>query len=373
MRRRPPVGVPLPLPFTLCCDSARGTHTHHFMKLRVGIIGLGEVWEKSHRPALRSLSDRFEVRAVCAEVAHLAQQAARDLNAEEVSGFRALCQREDVEAVLLFSPEWYGPLPIYAACEAGKAIYCASAFDLKPEQADDVRQRVEAAGVAFMAEFPRRLAPATVRLKELIATRLGSPKMLFCHRRVPQERSGKNHRQRPNECPAAMREMMELVDWCRYVVGADATSVFGVKHYNADGDEDYQMMNLDFSAPGKLGHGPTAQISSGQYMPSHWPEAASFRPPAALQVACERGIAFIDLPYALTWFDEAGRHMEALDSERPVGEALLLNFHRAVTSLVLRTVDLEDTYRALRIVQAAQHSAQEGKRIAFDFSTRNRG
>jgi predicted dehydrogenase len=341
------------------------------MKLRVGIIGLGEIWEKSHRPALRTLSDRYEVRAVCAEVAHLAQQAARDFHAEEVSGFRALCQRDDVEAVLLFSPEWYGPLPIYAACEAGKAIYCASAFHLQPEQADDVRQRVETAGVAFMAEFPRRLAPATMRLKELIATRLGRPRLMFCHRRVPQERT-KNLRQQANECPAAMREMMELVDWCRYVVGVEATSVLGVKHYSDrdDGEEDYQMMNLDFSEPGKVGHGPTAQISSGQYMPAHWPEASSFRPPAALQVACERGIAFIDLPYSLTWFDEAGRHMEALDSERPVGEALLLSFHRAVTSLVLRTVDLEDTYRALRIVQAAQQGAVEGKRIALDFSSR---
>jgi predicted dehydrogenase len=342
------------------------------MKLRVGIIGLGETWEKSHRPALRALSDRFEVRAVCAEVAHLAQQAARDFQADEVSGFRALCQRDDVEAVLLFSPEWYGPLPIYAACEAGKAIYCASAFDLQPEQADDVRRRVEEAGIAFMAEFPRRLAPATVRLKELIATRIGKPRLLFCHRRVPQERL--KARQRECECPAALREMMELVDWCRYVVGSEATSVCGVKHYeNGSTSVDYQMMNLDFSAPGQVGHGATAQISSGQYMPAHWPEASSFRPPAALQVACERGIAFVDLPYTLTWFDEAGRHMEALESERPVGEALLVNFHRAVTSLVLRTVDLEDAYRALRIIQAMEQSAKEGRRIAFDFSARPTG
>jgi predicted dehydrogenase len=340
------------------------------MKLRVGIIGLGELWEKSHRPALRALSDRFEIRAVCAEVAHLAQQAARDFRADEVSGFRALCQRDDVEAVLLFSPEWYGPLPIYAACEAGKAIYCASAFDLKPEQAHDVRRRVEEAGVAFMAEFPRRLAPATIRLKELMATRLGKPRLMFCHRRASVEKEkAKNQRRRSGECPATVREMMELVDWCRYVVGSEATSVFGVKHYSASGEaEDYQMMNLDFSEPGRLGHGPTAQISSGHYMPAHWPEAAPFRPPAALQVACEKGIAFVDLPSTLTWFDDAGRHMESLESERPVGEALLLQFHRAVTSLVLRTADLDDTYRALRVVQGADCSAAQGRRVWFDRS-----
>ena len=30
------------------------------MKLRVGIVGLGPLWEKPHLPALRSLADRFE-------------------------------------------------------------------------------------------------------------------------------------------------------------------------------------------------------------------------------------------------------------------------------------------------------------------------
>ena len=303
------------------------------------------------------------------EVAHLAHQAAHRFSSgrsKRVS--RLFCQRSDIEAVLLFSPEWFGPLPIYAACEAGKAIYCASAFDLKPEQASDIRQRMEASGVAFMAEFPRRLAPATIRLKELIATRLGRPRLLFCHRRAAVEKEkDENHRRHLGECPATVREMMELVDWCRYVAGCEATSVFGVQHYSElDGAEDYQMMNLDFSDPGKIGRGPTARISSGHYIPSDWPEAASFRPPAALQAACERGIAFVDLPSTLTWFDEAGRHMESLESERPVGEALLLQFHRAVTSLLLRTTDLDDAYRALRVVQSAHLSAAQGRRIFLD-------
>ena len=47
------------------------------MKLRVGLIGLGNNWETRHRPALRSLSDRFEVRAVCDQIALRAEQAAK--------------------------------------------------------------------------------------------------------------------------------------------------------------------------------------------------------------------------------------------------------------------------------------------------------
>src|SRR5687767_6673310 len=139
------------------------------MKLRVGIVGLGDTWENGHRPALRTLSDRFEVRCVCCEVAHLADQAARDFHVQPVDGFRALCARPDVDAVLILSPQWYGPLPILAACENGKSVYCGAALDIAdPEEANLVKSKVEESGIAFMAEFPRRLAPATLRLKELI-------------------------------------------------------------------------------------------------------------------------------------------------------------------------------------------------------------
>ena len=80
-----------------------------------------------------------------------------------------------------------------------------------------------------MAEFPRRLAPATLRLKELIATRLGKPKLLFCHRRSSIEPGG-SPRRPTRHCPTMQREMIEQVDWCRYVAGLEPTSVVGIEH-----------------------------------------------------------------------------------------------------------------------------------------------
>ncbi len=337
------------------------------MKLRIGIIGLGDAWEHRHRPALRSLGDRFEVRAICSDVALLAEQAAREFNAQPVDGFRALTERDDIDVILILSPEWYGLLPIVAACDAGKAVYCAAGLDIDPEQARQLRDRVHDSGIAFMAEFPRRQAPATLRLKELICTRLGKPKLLFCHQRRAVDTKSKGRKKGPQPM-SETREMMELVDWCRYVVGEEPTSVVGVRHFApTEGErDDYQMMSLDFSPSGQPGSGATAQISSGHYIPASWPEAVSFRPAAALQVCCEKGIAFVDLPATLTWFDEAGRHMESLDSERPVGEQLLMLFHRAVTSLVRKTSDLEDAYRALQVVLAARQSFTEQRRIMLD-------
>ena len=333
------------------------------MKLRVGVVGLGEAWETRHRPALRSLRERFEVRAVCDQVAHRAQQAAQEFDAVALDGFRALASREDIDALFMLAEQWYGTLPILAACEAGKAVYCGAPLDWNQATADLIKQRVEAAGVAFMAEFPRRHAPATLRLKELIATRLGPPKLIFCHRRV-SVKDVESPLPRGKMCSESNLDLIELVDWCRYVVGREATSVVGLMHkVRPDSPvNDYKMMSLDFSQ-GDPGTEITAQISSGYYMPARWEEAVSYRPPAALQVACENGIAFIDLPTTLVWFDTAGRHQESLESERPVGEQLLVQFHRQVTSLVHSNSGLEDAFRALAAVQAAQTSHNENRRV----------
>ena len=190
------------------------------MKLRVGVIGLGTVWETRHRPALRALSDRFEVRAICEEVHLRAEQAAKEFDAVAMDGYRALAARVDVDAILFLSPQWYGALPILAACDEGKAVYCAAAIDLDADQARAIKDRVEQAGIAFMAEFPRRHSPATLRLKELIATRLGPVRLLFCHRRLLREPPNNGRPSYGPQTSTHTRELIELVDWCRYVVGS---------------------------------------------------------------------------------------------------------------------------------------------------------
>ena len=334
----------------------------------MGLVGLGPSWQTRHRPALNALGARYEVRAVCDPVAHRAAQVARELNARHVDGFRALVTGGDIDAVLMLSGRWFGALPILAACDAGKAIYCGASVEMPDAEARHLRSRVQQSGIAFMAELPHRLAPATVRLKELIATRLGAPKLLFCNERHAAPDLS------PDALPAGSnqilashtRRLIEMVDWCRYVAGTEATNVTGLRHATPQGAEreDYSLVTIEF-APNQNNaeQKPIAQIACGGYVPSGWSDAAAFRRPADLQVVCERGMAFLDLPNRLVWFDEAGQHTESLDNERPVGEQLLMQFHRSVASLVLRPSSLEDAIRALSIVMAAQQSADEGRRV----------
>jgi predicted dehydrogenase len=343
------------------------------MKLRVGLIGLGDQWESRHAPALRALSDRFQVAAVCCEVFEKAKQVAAQFDAVAQQGFRETISREDLDAILYLSPQWYGSLPIFAACEHGKAIYSSAALDVSPDQALDIRTRIEGSGVAFMAELPRRHSPATIRLKELIATRLGTPHLLFCHQRMAME-SQADWRRRGQHCPLVWRNMMELVDWCRYLVNADPVSLVSSIHERHDDKKDlfYQMLSLDFPAiktseDSEHTVRPMAQLSIGHYIPQRWPDALSFRRPPSIQICCENGMAFIDLPSNLIWFDDGGQHTESLDAERAVGEQMLDRFYRAVTSLIRKTSDPEDAYRAMKIVVKAHESARTGDRIKIEY------
>ncbi|QDS99509.1 Gfo/Idh/MocA family protein [Adhaeretor mobilis] len=336
------------------------------MKLRVGVIGIGAAWQSRHLPALRALGDRYQVVAVCDPVQHRAATVAREVNANVCDGFRALTQRSDIDAVLLLSAKWFGSLPINAACDAGKAVYCSAALELEDAQAAQLRDRLQQAGVAFMAEFPCRLSPATLRLKELIATRLGKPRLLFCNRRRITSPTGVGK----SRCKS---DLVELIDWCRYLVEDEPTSLTSTRFappqqtlHNAQNDlpgAEYFSVCLDFSPADQPGAGPLATISCGDYIPRTWSESLAYRRPADLKIVCERGIAFIDLPNTLSWFDDAGHHLESLEHERPVGEQLLMHFHRAVESLILKSSSLDDAHRAICLANRALEHANNGQRV----------
>ncbi|MEZ6093029.1 MAG: Gfo/Idh/MocA family oxidoreductase [Pirellulaceae bacterium] len=339
------------------------------MRLRVGLIGLGEHWQTRHRPALLAMSDRFEVKAICCEIAKRSEDAAREFNAIAMDGFRAMMERDDIDAVLALSPDWVGPLPMIAACEAGKAVFSAAALDIIPEQIDTVRQRIDQSGVAFMAELPRRFAPATIRLKELMATRLGKPKLLFCHERLSAEAQTSRLKKGKNN-PVSWRQLMEVIDWISYVVGATPSSVMSAIHeqHNENREAFYQMMNIEYPSQNGDETPVMAQLSVGHYIPKRWPDALAYRRPASMQICCENGMAFVDLPANVIWFDDAGQHTESLESERPVGERMLEYFFRSVTSLVRRSSDLNDSCKALQVVVAARESAISGQRHFLDFN-----
>lgn len=321
------------------------------MKLRLGLIGLGDLWQTRYRPALRMLDDRFDVRAVYSTISKLAESTAAEFQADPIDGYRSLVERCDIDAVMILKRSWLGWLPAMAACHAGKAVYWAAGLDFDLTAEREVRETIEQSGVSFMAELPRRFAPATLRLKELIATRLGEPRLIRVYRQVATD--PRSHSQPFVLCGKEDSELVELVDWCRYVVGTPAKSVVSLCQNDL-----YESLVMHYPKP-EEDHSETqivAEITSDAPLPPAWKEATGFRSPAEMRIVCERGIAYVDLPTNLVWFDDAGRHVESLETESPIGERMLRQFHRSVTSLIRDLGGLADAYEAAEVVQAARES-----------------
>lgn len=337
------------------------------MKLRIGVIGQGRDWQSRYLPALRSMRDRFQVVGIYNSVSVLAESAARELEAECYQSYRSLLSAPTLDAALVLEDDWYRLMPLFAACDYGKAVFCGAEIDLDPSSASSIQKRIQSSGVAFMTEFPRRFAPATLRLKELIATRLGRPRLLFCHRRLACESTDPARLGRTLDA-RSQRELLELIDWCSYLVADEPSWIQAIRHTSSQfpSSSDYQILSLGFGSPEQDPKAILAQISCGAYIPEVWHEAIAYRPPAAIQVCCEKGLAFVDLPSTLVWFDDAGRHQETLDTELSVGQQMLGQFHRSITSLVRKVNDLEDTCRALRILDAARQSTVEQRRVMME-------
>src|SRR5690606_35476959 len=129
------------------------------------------------------------------------------------------------------------------------------------------------------AEFPCRLAPATLRLQELMATKLGAPRLLFCNQRHTAVVQNNHQVGAPSGGALNMRQTIEMVDWCRYLVGTEPQSVMGLTHPGdpAESAEDYLLMVLDFDKPKDGSSRPQAQIACGSYVRKAWSEATAFR------------------------------------------------------------------------------------------------
>ena len=180
-------------------------------RLQVGIIGLGPRWRKHYQPALRSLREHFEVRALCDQVGQRAGQEAKELGCAAVAGPAALLEREDVQAVLLLDRQWFGLWPLSLACRRHKPLFCARSVELDAAHADALLQEGRDSGVPVVFEMGPQATALTARLREILNAEIGAAQLVLCDDVSPGEtaergRGGRGRRpvRRVGDCPAGL-------------------------------------------------------------------------------------------------------------------------------------------------------------------------
>lgn len=337
------------------------------VRLRVGVIGLGRLWEARHKPALMRLRDRFQVTAVYDQVTRRAEIEAGQLGCAAAGGLKALVERSDVDVVHLLTPQWFGLHPIALACEAKKPIYCALPLAGAADELERAGRLVESSGIPFMPEFARRFYPATLRLRELIATTLGPPRLVLGHSRLfGFDRYGvPGPTTQMTPAPLMIDPGSYLIDWCCFLFQSAPVAVQGsegriLPDTEAGGENagpDFESFVIHFEGGGQ------AQISFGRYHRDAWGEATKFLPTPGFQVYAERGAAWVELPDRIQWSDASGTYEERLPLEPTVGEVLNDQFHRLVRGDQSLAPTIRDALTVARLVGDVGRSQREGRTL----------
>lgn len=140
-------------------------------RLRVGLIGLGEVAQIMHLPALHRLGDRFEVTGVHDISPSVRTRVASRWNVTRVhETAEDLVTASDVDAVLVLSPDQHHHGHVAVALAAGKHVLVEKPAALTPAHVADLSAAAAAAGRVVMVGYMRRFAPAFLAAREHLAT-----------------------------------------------------------------------------------------------------------------------------------------------------------------------------------------------------------
>lgn len=133
-------------------------------RTRIGVVGLGEIAQLMHLPALAASSD-FEISAVCDVSRELADYVgARYSVPTRATDFRQML--DDVDAVAILTMEHAEIAE--AAAERGKHIFVEKPLSFSPESCDRIVSAVKRAGTVCMVGYMRVYDPAYTRALECL-------------------------------------------------------------------------------------------------------------------------------------------------------------------------------------------------------------
>ena len=150
--------------------------------LNVGMIGTGFMG-RAHSNACNQVGHFFDLpyRLVLKSCHSRNLEKARKFQSvwgyESVEeDWRKLVERDDIDLVVVVTPNYLHKEMVIAAAEAGKAIICEKPLAMNMQEATEMVAAVEAAGVPSAVSFCYRRNPSVALFKQLIdENRIGRP------------------------------------------------------------------------------------------------------------------------------------------------------------------------------------------------------
>ncbi len=145
-------------------------------QIGVAIIGCGGITLQNHLPGLALCPD-VKVTALCDSNAACLESARQQTGVPTAStNYEEIVSRDDVQAVIIATPNMVHPTIAHAAIAAGKHVLCEKPLALNHADAQGMADAADHAGVRHMTAFTYRFVPAMRYLAHLISRGdLGTP------------------------------------------------------------------------------------------------------------------------------------------------------------------------------------------------------
>jgi len=145
-------------------------------RIRFAIVGCGGITLQNHLPGIACVPDA-SLAALCDSDGAALERARQQTGVKVAStDYREVFARDDVDAVIVATPNFTHREITLAAVAAGKHVLCEKPLALTAPEALEMAQAAELAGVRHMTAFTYRFVPAMRYLAHLVARGdLGTP------------------------------------------------------------------------------------------------------------------------------------------------------------------------------------------------------
>ena len=282
----------------------------------LGIVGGGSVWETRFRAAIAA-STRCKVAAVYSPLPCEARSIAEETTSQVYFSLRRMLARSGVKALLVLETGRGRDWAISLATAQQIPVLIASPIDDDLPRVASALVAQEAEGAMVVPGTLLRATPAALRLRELVATKLGP----ILEMKI--------------ELPA--REMQDaqvisVIDWCRWLLGGQVSQV----ERPSATDSPRLVMNCgrrtSNSAPVRTEiccHATSAQTVA--------------------TVRCRQGEAELIGESCIRWRTELETADESLEADRPAEQVLLDLFLRRVVGGVVPVPSWADLQAACQL------------------------
>lgn len=143
-------------------------------RIKVGLVGLGEVAQVIHLPILQAHAEQFEIAAICdisQELLHTLGARYNVPSEHRYLDYTKIAEQKDLDAILVLNSDEYHTDSALAALQHGKHVLIEKPMCLTRQEADTIIKARNEAGVQVMVGYMRRYAPAFIeaakQVKEL--------------------------------------------------------------------------------------------------------------------------------------------------------------------------------------------------------------